>query len=856
MNLKSHLKTIGLLVLASTLLVSILVAPGIFAFQSGTSSGGASYAVFEGVSPNDYYTSMQYSYLVNQYEFPYGTYTPANTTYTALKALRVGMTEYGEFATPQDAGIAYGANGTEWENTESWASLGVNQKDWIQGWVLYINYTRAGTLRCVEAYAIYSNFINAEAGRAVYTWNGMYEPGDPNADLTAGTLSSSGIQVLYDSGRLVEARTTVTIYDAVYQENICQITFTLVFQKDSKYAIVYQDYKTLLDPKVLDNINDFAFSDHYELDIAKGVNPSNEAYVHYFGNYSESSYQNPMTGSYEYDVLQAFNPGRNYIYFAGYWPNATEYSVYSVLVPNLPTNLTTILNPGTAIADIPSPVPGEPSTPWVIVQWRYNDVTWPNLLKWLAKQGYSATPGFGVGTSNQREMRFVEVFGMTDYNNATGYQYGTPGTDGATGPALSKAAHDPANQVDAEVNYMLAGKVFEPEDIQDMVVGEDDATPFMWLGVGQSAATTDSAAAGVMSVVPEVTKYTPYAQPFMLFDRNDTLFPWTWSGGLTMEGTIPYGLDQFTGNYYQTFSNYLAGTGADSTTYTRTGLMGFAFGTYDDVVNSPPQPIAGGWSNDSTLWYPSVSPLTQRWSYDATTGVFTLDQYDNVTWNPNGIITLGGMKADGLTRYFNDFGYAITREGSDDYALISGGTVTGTAPTSNFNMPTLDYFPISTWNSTAASFGYTEGYAVISAARDINGTRGLSIYGWDGRDTFWAAAWASQYLGEMETNYNWIPPGTEAIILHIIYGNGANGEPTDFRITKLLGTITELGTDGFATGSGYGFDTITGPTTWSANTYLARMPQYPTIPYESTSYNTWWYAKLNTHSDASVQFDG
>lgn len=291
--------------------------------------------------------------------------------------------------------------------------------------------------------------------------------------------------------------------------------------------------------------------------------------------------------------------------------------------------------------------------------------------------------------------------------------------------------------------------------------------------------------------------------------------------------------------------------------YTRTGLKGFAFGTYDGEVYSPPQPIAGGWDNDTDEWYPSKDPLTERWSGTTT---FVLDKYDNITSSPNGIMTLGGTKANGLTRYFNDFGYAISREGTSAFALINGGTKTGSAPTSDFSQSTFDYFPISTWNSSVTAFGYKEGYAVISAARDINGTRGLAIYGWDGRDTFWAAAWASQYLGNILHDKEWIPEGTVAMILHITY-TGPNNEPTDFRIVKLLGTITELGTNAFATTSGYGFDTENGvriTLAWEAYTsFLAKLPQYPRVSAGEAGYNNvWWYEKLNTHSDALVEFDG
>ncbi len=64
---------------------------------------------------------------------------------------------------------------------------------------------------------------------------------------------------------------------------------------------------------------------------------------------------------------------------------------------------------GTAIADTPLSAGGEPNTPWVVAQWRYNIADHPNLMRMLAKEG------------PEREIRFVEVVGMTDYNQDPDY---------------------------------------------------------------------------------------------------------------------------------------------------------------------------------------------------------------------------------------------------------------------------------------------------------------------------------------------------------------------------------------------------------------------------------------------------
>jgi len=152
-------------------------------FRYGQSTAGADFAIFEGVAGCDYYDSEQYSYKINQWalenQLPgYVSFTPDDTYFNASKSLRIGMTEYGEFATPQNAGIAYGIDSDEWADSESWASTGVNPKYWIQGWVFFLNYTRQGIMRAMEGYALYSDLTTVEGARKVYSWYGEFDPLD------------------------------------------------------------------------------------------------------------------------------------------------------------------------------------------------------------------------------------------------------------------------------------------------------------------------------------------------------------------------------------------------------------------------------------------------------------------------------------------------------------------------------------------------------------------------------------------------------------------------------------------------------------------------------------------------------
>lgn len=822
MNFKKYANKTTILLLTFILIGSALMIPSL-SFKFGQSSAGADFAILEGVAGNDYYDSSQYSYKINEWAYLQNIsgynqtiVNPTNVYFNANKSLRIALDEYGELCTPQLAGIAYGSDSNEWTNTESWSSPLINPKYYIQGWVFYLNYTRQGLMRALEGYALYSDLSTTEGARKVYSWWGQYLPNSTSAVLTGnGTLIPHGVEILYDSARLGIARSAITIHDGFFDEDVAEVFVTVVFNKDTKYAIIYKDVKILLDSKVLDFISDFSFGERYELDIARGINPSNAAFSEYFPNNLTSVYQHPLTGTNNVDIVQAYNPGRNYEFFAAYWPNTTEHTVYAPLIPDLPDGFTRILDVGSHTEDVPHPPngPGEPSTPWIIAQWRYTSQNYPKLLNWLAKSAY-------------KQIRFVEVAGMTDVNSDPHPVMDLDETSG----------HNSTNQIDTEVLYML-NQVFKPEDLNSLhPTATNGQNPFMWTGLGQSAATTDSGGAGMVGG----NGFGSYATSLTLFDRNDTMFPWT--GGIGMKGSLPFGLNSFGGNYYESFSNSGKGTGTDTTTYKRTGLNGFVPGTDEEQetgVIAPPQPIAGGMDNDSDAWYPSKDPLTEAWM--APFSSTNMTGYDNVYYHPNGILSIGGPKANGLTRYFNDFNFAIAREGTSAYALVNGGTVTGAAPTSDPTFGTFDYFPVSTWNVNTTAFNYGAGYAIISLARDINGTRGLSVYGWDGRDTFWATAWASQFILGNATS-TWLPSGTVALILKMTY-TGPNLEPSAFTVVKALGTITEFGTDDFITAQG-SFD-LTGAGAWSGAF---------TVPSIVGSH-VWWYQKLPTTTSAKVDFD-
>ena len=583
-----------------------------------------------------------------------------------------------------------------------------------------------------------------------------------------------GDRVLYGKYSGTEITIDGEEYLIMREEDVLAVIFTIIYNKVKKYAIVLKDVKILLDPKVLDFVSDLVFTERYELDLARKINTDNDAFIHYYEDFDSTVYKYPILGWNKYDLVVAYNDGDNptekaqYVFFAAYWPNATEYSVYSdELVPNFAAGKDGVLAWGTAVADIPKPPtgPGEPSTPWVVVQWHFNNTISPDMM---------------VHLKNVRHVRFVEVIGMTDR---------------AETPLMTQDADDTGtDEPGDEVRFLVNNEVFNPEDLNSIRSAVAyNGRPFMWLALGQSAATTDSGGGAL------VTEWLSWFA-FVLFDKEDLLFPWI-APVVTMKSSIPYGLHEFDGDYLDDLK--------------RTALKKFAFDVYDDDKEKPPQPIAGGWSYYHKYWYPSMNPLNGRLDSTLSPAPYT-DLH-----NPEGIMSIAGVKANWITRYFNDFSVVITREGTDYYALVDGGTISGSAPTSDPDLPTLDFFPLTCYRVDLDTFGYKEGYAVISLVRDINGTRGLLIYGWDGRDTFWAAAWASLYVSGAFVS-PWLPAGTVALVLKIEYND--NMEPIGFTVVEALGTITEL--------------------------------EITSVP-KGTAYYTevWWFSKLPTNSTAKIHWD-
>ena len=828
------------------------LAPAIIAYMPDkTWKKSTDYVTLEGSFVECCTNDVQYSYKVNTWAntvfHDREDFDPYDTYYNADKALRIAMTEYGEFAgnnsaNTNHAGIAYGADYNEWENTESWASTAVKEGQWVQGWLLWVNYTYwlgpTQYPRILLAYAVYSSGVSVEAGRGVWNWDARYTSAEtPQNTLTEGYMTPDGVKVLYDSARLAVIRANVLIHDNHLGDDFARITFTVIFDKCGKVATVFKDIKMLFGKAII--INDFAFSERYELDLAAKINPTLASYVHYYDNYGQSVYYHPELGMNNYDIVQAYDQQRRYIFAAAYWPNCTEFDVFTNLVPSITGGVTTVLPNNWRQADLQGPLgtPAEPNEPWVpliCVQWRYNNSQYPELLNFLSNPGPN------------REIRFVEALAMTDFN--------------ANAPHHAMDYNDTVykqNVVDAEIAYLFDYQVFNPEDLNAAnyrawgvpdtptpYQTSEDIGPFMYTAVGVNAGIVDDAAAEFLSPNYNGTKYSAFPILDMAFES-----------AYEDAGTIPYALEsEYVGdsyNYLFDYNSYGWGIGQDDTTYYYVAMKEFAFDVYDDdYITRYPQPIKGGWSWYSDYFYPSINPLSERWSWYPMEAM-----YDNVDYDPNGIITVGGGKANWVTRYFNDYMYAIEREGDFGsyyvyYAWINGESPLGFAPTSDPDWSTLDFFPLSTWATSPGfeTFNYTEDYAVIALGRDEGGLRGLEVNGWNARDTYWASEWAAKFILGPEGGQ--FPAGTVALILHITY-QGENLEPVSFQVVEMLGTITQFGANEYI--DKY-FDWDHGPfagqayTAWYTN-HIGTWDKPYSMP------DVWWFAKFPTCDDSKIYFD-
>jgi len=136
------------------------------------------------------------------------------------------------------------------------------------------------------------------------------------------------------------------------------------------------------------------------------------------------------------------------------------------------------------------------------------------------------------------------------------------------------------------------------------------------------------------------------------------------------------------------------------------------------------------------------------------------------------IIVLGGPAANVLAEYFNDYTDAFLTKSDVSTSDLTGYGI---------------YAP-GCWNKTRAYYGGASGaggYAMISTYKDINGTVGFIVWGYNGDDTFYAAyALRHGLIAYMQ----YLQPGATTLLLKMTYTGQC--APT-ISIVECLGIFTE-----------------------------------------------------------------
>jgi hypothetical protein len=136
------------------------------------------------------------------------------------------------------------------------------------------------------------------------------------------------------------------------------------------------------------------------------------------------------------------------------------------------------------------------------------------------------------------------------------------------------------------------------------------------------------------------------------------------------------------------------------------------------------------------------------------------------------MIVVGGPAANVLAEYFNDYTSALLTKSDVSTSDLTGYGI---------------YAP-GCWNKTRAYYGGASGaggYAVISTYKDINGTIGFIVWGYNGDDTYYACyALRHGLIAYMQ----YLQPGVTTLILKMTYTGSC--APT-ISIVECLGIFTE-----------------------------------------------------------------
>jgi hypothetical protein len=149
------------------------------------------------------------------------------------------------------------------------------------------------------------------------------------------------------------------------------------------------------------------------------------------------------------------------------------------------------------------------------------------------------------------------------------------------------------------------------------------------------------------------------------------------------------------------------------------------------------------------------------------------DWCTNIAVASSDMIFVGGPIAQLGTEYFNEF--------TDAFFASSAYVINDTGQSNKI-------LALSCWAKNAAG----SGYATIGIYKDLNGTIGLVIWGFDGQDTYYASKWFWDGMGETPgiVQLQSMNRGVTSIVLEITYSTSDPTHPT-VDIVERLGTISE-----------------------------------------------------------------
>jgi hypothetical protein len=753
------------------------------------------------------------------------------------ESLSIGFSQFGEMInSDENVGLQYGEVDPFAPPAGELVSTQVPKVMWLQGWLINITYVhRLEGPRNVWATAQHSD-AKAYGGpwlRVDFAgdWSATYgheDPRDPGYIIdeepymtsglvhggrkTNGTAVTEPIQVLYDGPRKFIAQLCTTVYDhSLYETGstvddiaLVKVIFTIVFNKATKEVNVLKDVKSLLAEKVGLKMK-IQFSNRGEVDLGTDADGySSMAHFYTYGDETREDTENdyyysdcygddwvidltedpdetdwegysaagpfPQSGWASVDVAQAVNPDAGYVWWAAFWPSLSDWSIdgwdqwWQSLDANDPHYI-----------DYRDGQDDEPFIPFYIGEWDF-------VL-------YHTSDSAG-----RTQFRGVTQYGVTDLND--GVDDDTP---------------DLYEDLDSEVLYYLDMK-FNPWDLQSSVnkkpaswvwfedgpYDEDesflihpyDETPKDWCGYCQFAERVILLPDGTL--LERDVDYTIMADDgfgnitvLMDIAADETLkILWnTWHFDMDWGVLYPTTVEPY---YYEdvVWKRWEWGVvGREAQSVDSAGLANVVAGLKNKAIELG---LAGEDMADGNvkLNIPSVMAMFGD-GYDRSDFYYGAEDYRTAfmddwctTWPVarSNILASGGPFANLVSWYGNDWTEAIF--GIEPFAQgdIWSGKIAAT----------------TCWNKNAYASDADTGYAVVSTTKDLNGTVLLLVWGYDGRDTYYASKWL---YGDIPghvlpglVQLQWAPCGITSLILEIDY---TDPDHPEYSIVELLGTVSE-----------------------------------------------------------------